>query len=70
VRRQAVQWYVDGTNLRRIGRRLGVHHQSVANWVKAHAEQIPPAPVPATVETAEMDELFTFVGNKKTRSTS
>jgi transposase-like protein len=70
VRRRAVQWYVDGMNLRRIGRHLGVHHQSVANWVKAHAEQLPPAPVPASVETAELDELFTFVENKKTRSTS
>jgi len=65
VRRRAVQWYVDGMNLRRIGRHLGVHHQSVANWVKAQAEQLPPAPVPASVETAELDELFTFVESKK-----
>lgn len=70
VRRQAVQWYVDGMNLRRIARHLGVHHQSVANWVKTHAMQIPPAPVPATVEVAEMDELFTFIQSKKTHSTS
>jgi transposase-like protein len=60
---------VDGMNLRRIGRYLGVHHQSVANWVKAHAEKLPAAPVPETVENAEMDELFTFIGHKKTGST-
>lgn len=47
---KAVQLYVDGMNLRRIGRQLGVHHQSVANWTKAHAEKLPEAPVPKEVE--------------------
>jgi len=61
---------VDGMNLRRTGRQLSVHHQSVANWVKAYAEKLPPAPVPEKVDNAEMDELFTFIGNKKTGSTS
>ena len=70
VRLQAVRMYVDGMNLRRIARHLGVNHQSVANWVKAYANQLPPAPLPDEVETVEMDELFTFVGDKKTRSSS
>jgi len=69
-RKKAVQLYVDGMNLRRIGRLLGVHHQSVANWAKTHAEELPKAPVPEKVDNAEMDELFTFIGDKKTRSTS
>jgi hypothetical protein len=56
-------------NLRRIGRQLGVHHQSVANWAKAHAEELPAAPVSEKIDNAEMDELFTFIGDKKTRST-
>ena len=46
VRMQAVRMYVDGLNLRRIARHLGVNHQSVSNWVKAYAAQLPPAPVP------------------------
>jgi len=62
--------YVDGMNLRRIARHLGVNHQSVANWVKAYAAQLPAAPLPEEVDTVEMDELFTFVGKKKTRSLS
>jgi hypothetical protein len=66
-RQKAIQLYVDGMNLRRIGRHLGVHHQSVANWAKAHAERLPAAPVPDQVENAEMDELFTFIGDKKNR---
>jgi transposase-like protein len=69
IRQKAVQLYVDGMNLRRIGRHLGVNHQSVANWVKAHAEKLPVAAVPEKVENAEMDEIFTFIGHKKTGST-
>jgi transposase-like protein len=70
VRRQAVQLYVDGMNLRRIGRHLGIHHRTVSLWVKASATSLPEVPVPKEVKIAEMDELFTFIGNKKTGSTS
>ena len=64
--------YVDGVNFRRIARTLGVNHQSVINWVNAHATQLPAEPpLPAgKPAVAELDELFTFVGSKKTSSTS
>jgi len=55
MRLQAVRMYVDGMNLRHIAGHLGVNHQSVANWVKAYAAQLPPAPVPDAVEVIEMD---------------
>jgi hypothetical protein len=61
--------YVDGLNYRRIGRLLEVDHKSVMHWVKAYTDQLPPAPVPDDVNNAELDELFTFVEKKKTRST-
>jgi transposase-like protein len=70
VRHQALQLYVDGNNLRRIGRHLGVSPQSVANWVNAHAASLPATPQPAENETVELDELFTFIGEKKTKPTS
>jgi transposase-like protein len=70
IRLRAVQMYVDGGNLRRVARHLGVNHQSVANWVKAHAAQLPAAPLPDKVETIEMDELHTFIEHKKTKPTS
>ena len=70
VRQEAVQLYVDGMNLMRIGRHLGVNPQSLANWAKALVEKMPAAPVPERVENAELDELFTFIGDKKTGSTS
>lgn len=67
VRLAAIRMYVDGGNLRRIARYLGVSHQSIANWVKGHAAQLPPAPLPDSVSDIEMDELFTFIQHKKTR---
>lgn len=60
--------YIDGAGLRRTGRQLGVHHQTVANWAKEQAEQLPHAPMPVDVQTAEFDEIFTFIGDKKTES--
>jgi hypothetical protein len=52
-------------NYRRIGRHLGVDHKSVINWVKAHTDQLPAAALPDDVNNAELDELYTFVGQKK-----
>ena len=69
LRKQAAEMYVDGSNLRRIARRLKVHHRTVALWVKDQAEALPATPMPEEVKEAEMDELFTFIGDKKTEST-
>jgi transposase-like protein len=69
TREAALKLYLEGNGFRRIGRLLGVNHQSVANWVNAaHARlkaRRAPASEPETAGTLEMDELFTFVGAKK-----
>jgi transposase-like protein len=72
VRRQALELYVDGLNFRRIERVLGVSRQSVANWAQELAGGLPATPPAPTAPLAvnELDELFTFVGHKKTKSTS
>ena len=71
TKREAVRLYLEGTNFRRIGRVLGVNHQSVINWVNSFHASLPAAAPPvARPETLEMDELFTFVGSKKARPTS
>jgi transposase-like protein len=71
VREKAVRMYVEGNNFRRIGRLLGVNHQSVVNWVNAFQAKIQNnTNVPLTVETIEIDELWSFVGEKKTEPTS
>lgn len=69
LRKQAAKMYVDGGNLRRIARHLKVHHRTISLWVTDHAEALPAAPMPEEVKDAEMDELFTFIGDKKTEST-
>ena len=61
--------YVDGGNLRRIARHLKVSPQTVSLWVTEVAEALPNAPVPEEVKEAEMDEIFSFIGDKKTGST-
>jgi len=71
TRREAVRLYLEGTNFRRIGRVLGVNHQSVVNWVNSYHASLPAAGQSAAApETLEVDELFTFVGSKKARPTS
>ena len=68
VREKAVRLYVEGNNFRRIGRLLGVNHQSVVNWVNIYHAQIKDkTALPAESEAIEMDELWTFVGEKKTK---
>ena len=71
TRMQAVRLVLDGNSQRQAARHLGVSPGSVANWFKDYADHLPDElPVPeGTVETAEQDELFTFVGSKKTKST-
>ena len=74
VREQAVKMVIDGANFRRAGRYLKVNHQSVANWFndvsgKLKADEAP-LPEVGAWDTVELDELFTFVGGKKTQSMS
>lgn len=66
----AIRMYVEGSSYGSIGRVLKVNPQSVANWVSAYTAKLPKAPLPEKVKNAELDELFTFVGKKKTKSTS
>ena len=66
-----MRMYVDGMNFRRIARHLGVHHQTVINWINAHSATLPDAaPIPTEVTVIEQDELYTFIGDKKTTPTS
>jgi hypothetical protein len=49
-----------------------VSHGTVANWFKQYADGLPET-LPGTgspVDVAEQDELFTFIGQKKTKRTS
>lgn len=70
----ALKLYLEGNGFRRIGRLLSVNHQSVVNWINAFHAQLRAKklalPVPGQVSTLEMDELFTFIGTKKSQPSS
>jgi len=65
----ALKLYLEGNGFRRIGRLLSVNHQSVVNWINAFHTKLRAKklalPVPGQVSILEMDELFTFIGTKK-----
>ena len=67
-RLKAIKLYLEGNSFRSIERILQINHQSVANWVKTYSEKLPKAKIPEKPKVAELDELFSFVGKKKTKS--
>jgi len=76
LRHQALTLYLEAANFRRIGRLLHVHHQTIVNWIDAAAARLPSPATPSQqrrqppVDTLEMDELYTFIGQKKSRPSS
>ena len=70
VRGQALQLIADGVNFRRAARLVGVNHQTVINWFRASVAKLAAAPQPSQADVIEMDEVFTFVGRKKSKSSS
>jgi transposase-like protein len=58
LREQAVRLYLEQNGFRRIGRLLGVNHQTVVNWIREREKKQPPAPMPRQGEIVEMDELY------------
>ena len=72
MRQMALKLYLEGNNFRRIGRLLGVNHQSVVNWITAYHAKLPKQEdfSQEKTQTVELDELFTFVGDKKTKPLS
>ena len=61
MHRQAIEMYVDGMNLRKIARHVGINHQTIANWVRMYAEQLSKPPTPKEVQIAEFDEMRCFL---------
>jgi len=64
---RAIQLYLEGLGFRAIERILGVSHVAVMNWVKQLGQGIELARMEEMkVDVAEVDELCSFVGVKKT----
>ncbi len=60
--------YVNGMGIRGISRVAGVSHTIILQWIKAVGEGLPMAYDPDELpEVGELDEVKTFVGNKKNK---
>lgn len=55
MRHQALALHLEGLSLRLIGRLLAVNHQTVANWINAYANYLPPDLPPSILEMAALD---------------
>ena len=68
LRENALRHYVEGVGLRATERLVGVSHNSVMNWVREEVAGLALAQVDAAqIDTIEADELWTYVGKKKSQ---
>ena len=67
IKRFALQPYPEGLGFRSIERLLGVSHVSVMNWVAGFAEKLAPLRSPTKPAAVEIDELHSYVHQKKNR---
>jgi len=70
---EILQAYHERSSLRGLERTFGVARQTVAKWLRQEAAQLPVLPPldPAQADDVlELDELWSFVGSKKTNAGS
>jgi transposase-like protein len=67
VKQHCLTLYVNGVGFRGIERATGVNHNTVINGVKK-AQHLSPDENHEIPQTAQVDELQTFVGSKKPKS--
>ena len=66
LKRQALQLYLEGLGFRAIGRCLGVSNVSVLNWIRHFGmEVVRLSRAPTKVAIAELDDMHSYIGNKK-----
>lgn len=66
IKRNALEMYLEGLGFRSIGRLLKTSHVSIYNWIKAFGENINQIRSEGKIEVVEMDEMHTYIGQKKT----
>lgn len=65
-KKQALQLYLEGLGFRSIGRILEVSHVAAYKWIRAFGENLEELRSEAAIEVAEMDEMHSYIGSKKT----
>ncbi len=66
LKRDVLFLYLEGLGFRSIGRFLEVSHVTVFNWIKSFGEKLDEFRNPEGIEIIELDEMHTYIGQKKT----
>jgi len=67
TKKKALQLYLEGLGFRSIGRVLDVSNVSVLNWIKFFGKEVRSLQSePTDIEIVEVDEMHSYIGNKKT----
>jgi len=66
IKKNALELYLEGLDFRSIGRFLKVSHVSVYKWIKKFGQQLEPLQSDNHIKVVELDELHTYIGQKKT----
>ena len=66
TRQLAQDMYLEGLGFRAIGRLLKVSHTAVFYWIKKAGVAVAESETNEPVEISEVDEMYTYVGQKKT----
>jgi hypothetical protein len=63
----SVDWqlYLEGLGFRSTGRFLKVSHVSVQKWIKKFGQELEDLKSENEISIVEMDEMHTYIGNKK-----
>ena len=65
-KKEAMRLYFEGNSSRAVGRLLKIGTNTCIRWIKAYANKIKPKEYKnERVEVMEMDELYTFISEKK-----
>ena len=67
VKQLCLKMYLNGMGLRGIQRVTEIHHTTIMNWIKDAGLKLPDAEESEIPEITEIDELQTFIGNKKNK---
>ena len=68
TKQTCIEMYLNGMGIRGISRVTKISHPTILNWIKEAGESLSDEPQDEEIpEIAEIDELQTFVGNKKNK---
>ena len=67
LKKKAIRMYFEGNSSRAVGKFFNIGKETCLRWIKAYANKIKSKKYKnSRIEVIEMDELYTFISEKKT----